>query len=153
MVNFAEVFLSLIVGLASGAIIQHLHFRYSMKIEKIRRLTPLLEAVYPIVDNLSNDSKYANSIQVRGNEDDFRRIVQKVASSLEEYEKWFNRFQLAGTSPALESWDSDLLAKFNGIFTYATLFKMNGTLYLSQNLEEFAEYCVSCKKILRNRLS
>jgi hypothetical protein len=153
MVDVIEVILGFTLGVISGAIIQHVRFKYSLKIEKVRRLTPLLEAVYPIINNLADDSDYAISIQVRGNNDEFRRILENVACSLDEYEKWFNRFQLAGISPALESVDSDLFARFNGIFTHTRLFKMHGVPYLSQNIDEFAEYCVKCRKMLKIRLS
>jgi hypothetical protein len=153
MVDVVETLLGFLLGLVSGAFLQHLRFRYSLKAEKVRRLTPILEAVYPIIDHLSGDSTYARSIQIRGDDDEFKRVLQKVSHSLEEYEEWFKRFQLAGVSTALESVDSDLLARFNGIFTHTRLCKLHGLAYLSQNMEEFAEYCQRCKNRLKTRLS
>ena len=152
MVDVIEILSGFALGLISGIIIQRLGFGYSLKEEKIRRLAPLLEAVYPILEHLSSDSAYAISIQMRGDDSEFARVLKRVLYSLEEYGEWFDRFQLAGLSPALESIDSDLLARFNGVFTHSRLCKMHGTAYLSQNLGDFADYCATCKNRLKIRL-
>lgn len=153
MVDVVDILSVFALGLLSGVLIQRLSFRYSLKEEKIRRLTPSLEAVYPILDNLTSDSAYAKSLQTRGDDSEFRRVLKALSYSLEEYGEWFRFFQQSGMSPALESIDSDLLARFNGVFTHSRLYKLHGFTYLSQNLEDFAEYCHNCRDQLRIRLS
>ena len=153
MVDFLEVTLSFVLGLFSGGIIQALRLRDSLKVEKVKRLTPLLEAAFPIIENLAGDSQYAKSLQIRGDDGEFQRVLERVSDSLEEYDKWYTRFQVAGLSPALESIDPDLLARFNGILMNTRLLKLHGITYLSQNMQEFAQYCQKCKSALKNRLS
>jgi len=90
---------------------------------------------------------------MRGDDNEFKRVLSRVASSLEEYEKWYARFQLAGMSPELDSLDSDLLARFNGIFAHARLYTLHGLPYLSMNISSFASYCKICTARLKTRLS
>lgn len=153
MVDVLEIVLGFALGLLSGAIIQNIRFRDSLKVEKVKRVTPLLEAVFPILEKLASDSIYAQTIQMRGDDSEFQRLIDRISISLVEYDKWYTRFQIAGLLPALESIDSNLLARFNGMFTHARLSKLHGLTYLSQNLSEFSLYCQSCKRILQTRLS
>lgn len=153
MVDFVEVFASFILGIFSGVIIHHFQFKYSLKIEKIKRLAPHLEAISPIIEKLVQDSEYAKMIQMRDEEDEFNRVLENIAVSLEEYGIWYHRFTTSGMIPELESIDSELLARLNGVYAFVRLNKLHGVQYLSQNVKVFAEHCGKCNIKLKSRLS
>lgn len=153
MADPIDIVLGFICGLFTGIIVQYLQLKHSLKIEKIKRLSPYLESAYPIIEKLSNDSRYAANVQLHEDKREFGRTLGRLTISIQEYANWFSVFRTDGMMPELNSVDSSLLSRLVGMFTHADLCKLHGRDYLSQRMQDFAKYCEVCKSMLENRLS
>ena len=153
MADPIDVILGFFAGIVTGVAIQYLQLKHSLKIEKTKRLSPYLESASPILDEITHDSTYAANVQLRDDEEEFERVLKRVSVSIAEYAKWFNDFRIDGMIPELNSLDADLLSRFVGMFTHATLCRLHGQEYLSQHVGEIAKYCTECKLMLETRLS
>jgi len=147
-----EILAGFVGGIVTGLAIEYFRFKHSLKVEKIKRLSPYLESAYPLVEKLSNDTGYAVNAQL-DDDDECSRILKKVAVSIEEYSRWFVQFRTDGMMPELDSIDPDLLSRFVGMFSYARLCREHGLEYLSQNIQRLSQYCRTCRQMLKSRLS
>lgn len=152
MIDPLNIFVGFISGLVIGILVQYARFRYSSKIEKMKRLSPYLESAYPIVEKLNQDSRYASDIQLQDDEAHLTMVLKKVVISLEAYTDWFTKFREDGMVPELESLNRDLSNRFVGLFTYARLYRQHGLEYISQRMQRLANYCTICKQQLKNQL-
>jgi len=153
MVDAVELIVIFLSGIISGLIIQNIRFRYSLRMGKINRLLPYLEYVYPIVERLNQYSGYAARTQLQDDEIERNEVFTRVTSALDEYAEWFNALKEDGMIPELDSVDKKLLNYLSGLFNYARLCQLHGSVYLSQQLQNLSKYCVLCRMQLERRLS
>lgn len=153
MIDPFDIFIGFLSGLATGIAVQYFWFKYASRIEKMKRLSPYLESVYPIVEKLNQDSEYALKVHFQEEEEHLTLVLKKIATSLEEYAIWFAQFKENGMIPELESLNVDLSRRFIGLFTYARLGNKHGLEYLSQRVQRLAGYCSICQQRLKSQLS
>ena len=153
MVDAVELIVIFLSGIVSGLIIQNIRFRYSLRMGKIDRLLPYLEYAYPIVERLNQYSGYAARTQLQDDEIERNEVFTRVTSALDEYAEWFNALKEDGMIPELDSVDKKLLNYLSGLFNYARLCQLHGSVYLSQQLQNLSKYCVLCRMQLEHRLS
>jgi len=153
MIDFSQiliVLISLVGGLIGGYVIEHYRLKHELKIEKIRRLAPYLEQVYPTMKNLNVDSTYAIELQQRGSED--LPLLEKLCKELTEFGSWYRVFKQNGMEPELESLDGNLYRLLLGVFTYSQLSAKYGTTYISQRLDPFHKICLKGRESLEKLL-
>ena len=153
MVDTVELVVSFLSGIVSGLIIQNIRFKHSLRMGKINRLLPYLEYAYPIVERLNQYSGYAARTQLQDDEIERKDVFARVTSALDEYAEWFNALKEDGMIPELDSVDKKLLNYLSGLFIYARLCQLHGSVYLSQELQNLSKYCVLCRMQLEHRLS
>lgn len=153
MADTVELVVSFLFGIASGLIIQHVRFKYSLKMGKINRLLPYLESAIPIVERLNQHSGYAAKTQLQDGENELAKILAKVTSALDEYAEWFDELKEDGMIPELGSIDRKLLDYLSGLFNYARLCQQHGSVYLSQQIQNLSKHCTVCGVQLEYRLS
>lgn len=153
MADFIEMFFIFLGGVFTGLLIQYVVFKNTLKVEKIKRLSPRLELGYPIVEKLSLDATYVSGITVNDDQPHFMAILDRIKKGLNTYQKWYMGFRQEGMFPELESVNSDLLGLLNGLFQYSNLCKLHGTQYLSENCQSFNKHCEETKQMLKDQLS
>lgn len=132
---------AIIGGILVGMIIENVRLKHSLKIEKIKRLAPDLEACCPIVEKIYEDSAYAIKILNRGQDEGHALDSQnqKVLDGLKLFQDWYMLFQEKGMKYELESVNIELNDRLAGLFTYARLSIKHGISYVSQNLKQINE--------------
>lgn len=153
MVDLVDLAIGLMSGILIGWFGQWLRFRYSLKVEKIKRLAPHLESAYPIVEKLYLDSKYANQVQPQSDQLALKQVVNRIAVSLKEYHNWFENFRESGMCPQFESLDNELYGRFAGLQNFASLSLQMGADYIQQNSVTLSNYSAFCCRKLKRRLS
>lgn len=148
-----DVFLGFVAGLLTGIVVQYFGFRFASRIEKMKRLSPHLEAAFPIVDKLNGDTRYAVHVQAQGEVEHLAPVLKKIALSLEEYRIWFAGISRRGMIPELESLNGILSGRLVGLFNYANLGRTHGLEYISQKMPHLASHCALCKNELKHQLS
>ena len=151
--NPIDIFIGFISGIFTGIIIQYVRFRYTSRIEKMKRLSRYLESAFPIVEKLTQDSRYAVNIHLEDDQTHLSIILKKIALSFREYANWFTSFRADGMVPELESLNDVLSSRFYGLFAYSRLGRQHGVEYISQQIQDLATYCEECKRELKRQLS
>lgn len=80
MVDVVDLVVGLISGILIGWFGQWLRFRYTLRVDKIRRIAPHFESVYPIVQKLRQDSKYATQVQPQSDHSTLSQVVGRIQS-------------------------------------------------------------------------
>jgi hypothetical protein len=152
MINFADFLLGLVGGFIVGYLLEHKRFKHSLKIEKIKRLSPHLESAFPILEKLDQDSDYATRIQQRDDENEFNRITDRLCSEMEEFYAWYLQFQEDGLKPELQSVNRLLCAYLDGMFVFAKMSIRYRESYISQKTKEISDLSNKCKRELELQL-
>jgi hypothetical protein len=138
-------------GLVIGYAVEHSRMKHDLKIEKIGRLSPYLEQVYPAIKDLSIDSEYAVELQQRDTND--RRIFKALRDRLEEYRSWYVAFRQNGMEPELQSLSPDLYNLLSGIFVYSQMSAKYGDNYICPRVNHFHTLCHRGRLFLEKLLS
>lgn len=153
MIDFSQIlsaFTGFAGGLIGGFVIEHYRLKHVLKVEKIKRLAPYLEQVYPIIRDLTIDSAYAIELQQRGDKN--LPLLKKLCKCLKEFGSWYRVFRQNGMEPELESLDRDLCRLLSGVFVYSQLSAKYGTSYIFQRLERFHSVCLKGRESLEKLL-
>lgn len=153
MIEAVSILASFAFGIITGVLVQYARFRYSSRLEKMKRISSYLESAFPIVEKINHDSKYAAGIQLQDDEAHLSLLLEKVGLSLNEYSDWFAEFRERGMVPELESLNQTLSNHFVGLFMYARLSRLHGLEYISQRVRHLAGYCETCEQELKRQLS
>jgi hypothetical protein len=152
MVDFYDFLWGLLSGIFIGYFLEYVRFKYSLKIEKIRRLSPFLESIFPIFEKIASYSVHAKNIRNWNDENELNRTVDVLRSEIDEWHALYLQFQQDGLKPELEAVNSELYAELNGMFVIAQMSRRYGESYILQNIEEIATKSENCKKLLASQL-
>jgi hypothetical protein len=143
-------------GLFSAILIEEARFRHSSKIERMKRVFPVLSPVHPLIDKITEDVRHAIKVQTRNEHTVFLTILAQIFASFSNYKNWFEDFRQKGLIPELESLNSRLAGHINGLYSYAVIIndaeENTRALYIQQKLEEIENYCDECQEILTLQL-
>lgn len=137
-------------GLLVGVVIERFRLKHELRVQKIKRVAPLLEILSPTVKNLAIDSKYAVELQQTNREDP--SVLQRLCEELKEFETWYNDFRQKGMEVELESLDVLLYRSLLGVFVYARYTAKYGVHYIAQRLNSFHRICQIARESLENLL-
>jgi hypothetical protein len=133
-VSFAA---GIVSGIIVGVIVEHFRLRHTLRVEKIKRLAPHLEAATPLVTRIDEHAEFAmRMIHASGGHDPSVQITN-LKSALNQYVDWYSQFQEKGMRPELESIDRELYDRMTGLFNLSRFSSSYGDAYVSQNVEAF----------------
>lgn len=126
-------------GIVVGVIANMLRNRHDMNMEKRKRLSPYMEAAYPIVEKLDQDCAYARQIVNHGDEEEIDDMLDKLASGLELYNDWYLEYQEDGLKPELMPINENLHSCLNGLFVFSQMNKKYGNGYVHERLSVLSD--------------
>jgi hypothetical protein len=122
--------LGLFSGLASGIlvgyIVEHFRLRNAQRLEKLKRLTPHIEVVHPIVEELSDDVAYFQKTQLRNDSLGEHAFTSHILNSFDKYGTWYENFLSNGYRTELESVNKWLSLSLYGLFVHSRMVKKYG---------------------------
>lgn len=136
MVSLAVAVVS---GIIVGVVVERFRLRNILKIEKIKRLAPYVEAASPLVTRIDEHAEFATKMLHGSGEHEPSAQITKLKSVLIQFVEWYSQFEQRGMRPELESIDRELYDHLTGLFNLARFCSLYGDTYLSQNLDRIRE--------------
>jgi hypothetical protein len=137
-----------VLGLASGILVETLHFKYLRKKDNWNDLRSPLQDVYAVVRNLCNDGDHAFKIQDNSSRVDVDAVLDRINQNLRSYLNWFKSFEDSLGIAKVDSIDEELGAALKGISYYA-LYSDQDRRYVETKLFRFIEITSSAERRLQ----
>jgi hypothetical protein len=138
------LFSGLLSGLLVGYVVEHYRLRNGLRIERMKRLTPHIEMVHPIIEELCDDASYFQKSHLRTDGSEEQNLAIKIGVTFDKYGTWYQHFQSNGLKPELAATSKSLFALLSGLFVHSTMTKKYGKDYIYREIDEIANSMQKC---------
>lgn len=136
-------FITGIIGLSIGIIVEHYRFKHNIQIERIKTLSPLLSEVRPIIEKIVGDANYAFNLRQRNDKNKFMISIEDIFHALEEYKMWDEKYREAGLKSNSIHFKG-LNKSLDAMRIYAINTNLQGKNYIFGILEEMHKTSKKC---------
>ena len=143
----------LLSGVIVGYIVEHYRLKNELKVERIKRLTPHVEIVHPIIEELCDDVIYFQKAQMRKGYSEDPSFIKKIGIAFDKYETWYIQFQSDGLKPELSATRKQLFNLLNGLFVHSRMSRKYGQDYVLREINEISTSAKDCLSELEQFLS
>lgn len=150
--NVPDFLMGILGGGIIGYIVQERRYKYNLKVEKIKRITPSLEQAYPIIQRAKQDFTYGIEIQNRNDINEITNLLPQLSNNLAQFYEWYKQYQENGLKPELKSLDRTLYSYLNGLFVFSRISQTQGESYIHQSIPNICTHLKRCEKSLETFL-
>ena len=143
----------LLSGVIVGWIVEHYRLKNSLKVERIKRLTPYIEMVHPIIEELCDDISYFKKTQFRKMNEENQNFVIRISKAFDKYGLWYEQFQSNGFKPELGATSKLLLYSINGLFAHSQMSKKYGEDHILREIDEIFDSLNQCRVLVEQFLT
>jgi hypothetical protein len=143
----------LLSGVAVGWVVERYRLKNSLKVERMKRLTPQIEIIHPIVEELCADVDYFAKRQLRLPDGEDDSILEKIITYFAKYNAWYLGFQSKGFKPELGATSKPLLNRLTAIFAYSLRIRKYGGQYLLNEIDEISESLKASQSLIEQFLT
>lgn len=140
-----SLLLTFVTGLIVGIIVEHYTFKHNLQIERIKTISPIILEVYPIIEQIVEDTNYALGVRQRNDEDKFTSLIETLFHDLGKYKMWDEKYRETGFKLNLRHVSKGLNESLDDMCIYAINTKLQGKNYIFGILEEMHKTSKKCR--------
>ena len=136
-VSIISIFISFVLGLLTGILIEMLRFRFLIRKDNWNELKPYLSEVYTDLRDIQNKTQYlVNSGSLK--DETAKRFLNDIVNRLKRYSTWFETLQSKTLTQKLRSVDEELSAHLHRLHEFSRN-ALNSKNYLMTRLRVLLE--------------